>query len=329
MFFLAAAAAGCEAGLHEDRALRHYVRGKLLFDQNELDAALLELSEAVKSNPTLSVAHSAIGDVHRRRGSYDLACRSYETACGTNPYAFRPHYNLGVTFQLLAEATKTVEKFRNYIARAIRVYLRAITIQPRDFDTNLNLSACYFQLGKYDLAEQYCQNAVHLNPRSPHAYSNLGIIYDSQNRLWEAIKAYKDSLELDSNQPEILLNLGSTYMRQNRLNDALRIFKIASRRAPGRASPHEQMGVCHYHMGNYPKALECYEKAISLNPNSAVAYRGAGVVYITQYVMDRTRSDLRDRGLGAWLTSLELEPGQEDLERLVQKYQPKYRGPGL
>ena len=100
----ALAASGCEVAPFKKLAIDHYVRSQLLAEEGRLDEALAELAKAVRNDPSLSVAHAAMGDIHRGRSSHELARRSYAAACETNPYAFRPHYNLGVTYQMLAEA---------------------------------------------------------------------------------------------------------------------------------------------------------------------------------------------------------------------------------
>jgi len=329
IFAVVLLAAGCRAMPNQRLAINHYVRGRLLAEHGAIDAALGELAEAARQNPTLSVAHAAAGDIYRRRGDYELARRSYERACQANPYAFKPQYHLGLTYQTLARAAKAAAQARKYLRRAIQVYLRAITLEPRDFDTNLNISACYFQLGKYDLAEQYCKAAIAIKADDPHAYSNLGIIFDSQNKLYEAIRAYKASLELDTHQPKLLLNLGSTYMRQDRMKQAIHAFELAIAEAPDDAVPWEQIGSCEYRLGRHDEAIKAYQKAVELDAESATAYRGMGVVYMTQFVMDQSKVELRDRALAAWHSSLELDPAQEDLRRFVRKYSPMYAGPEL
>ena len=307
----------------------HYARGQVLAESGETDAALAELLRAIRCDPELSVAHAAIGDIHRKRGSHRLAVGAYRNACRTNPYAFRPHYNLGVTYQTLAHAAKAVENYTKYLKEAVNVYLRAVVIREDDFDTNLNLSACYFQLGKYDLAEEYCTTAITINPKSPQAHSNRGIIYDSQNHLYKAIRAYKDSLELDTNQPKILLNLGSTYMRQGLCKAAMSPFRLAARQDPEDPAPFRQIGQCYYRLKQYDKAVKAYEQAISLDARDASALRGLGTVHITLYVLARDKGELRDLGLAAWRRSLEIEPEQQDLLKLVVKYTPQETNPEL
>ena len=39
------------------------------------------------------------------------------------------------------------------------------------------------------------------------------------------------------------------------------------------------LGLAHYNKGEYSKAVECYNKAIALEPNDAEAYNNRGVAY--------------------------------------------------
>jgi tetratricopeptide (TPR) repeat protein len=277
----------------------------------------------------MMAAHTTIGDIHRHQGRYDQAADAYEQACRLEPYAFRPHYDLGVTYQFLAGAAKTAKAAGEYLRKAVSVYVRAVTLRPHDFDTNLNLSACYFQQGKYALAEEYCMAAIRINGHSPFAYSNLGIIYSAQNRPEDAIRAYNQSLEIDMHQPKLLLNLGSTNMRLGRFKKAIRFFELSAEQDPSSAAPWVHIGTCHYHQRSWPQALAAYENAIQIDPGSAAGWRGVGVVHMTQFVVDRQNTHLHDEALQAWGRSLRLDPNQPDLIRLVEKYTARPSVPAL
>ncbi len=327
----AVSAVGCDmqSAPQPKDAIDHYVAGQLLADQGEIDRALAELARAVETDPDLAVAYTAMGDIHRKDGNYEIASRFYQNACQANSYAFRPHYNLGVTYQALSRTAEYLDKAQEYLKKAVSTYLRAIAISPRDFDANLNISACYFELGKFDMAEQYCNTAIEINPQNPQAKSNLGMILDSQGRHYEAIDAYKSSLELNPQQPDILVNLGMTYVQLGRLKSAIGAFKTAARQQPENPQPWVQMGACRYRMGNYDEAEQAYRQAVELDKNNAVAHRGIGVVYMSKFVLEPKKTALRDKAIEAWHRSLEIDPDQDDLVRLVKKYTPKYQGPEL
>ena len=321
-------AAGCRIDSAEE-SLEHYVAGRQALASGEDEAALAELQWAIRANPKLSVTHDAIGDIYRRRGENEKAAAAYEAACRINPYAFRSHYNLGVTLQCLSAQARSPEAAAQYLQKSVHVYLRAITIRADDFDANLNVSACYFQQGRGELAEQYCKAAIQLDPRNPYAHSNLGIIYDAQGKLYDAIREYKVSLELETHQPKLLLNLGSTYMRLGRMKEALHAFDLAVGQDPASAAPWVQIGACRFYQSQWAPAEEAYRKALSLDANYAEAHRGLGVTYMAQFVLDAKRDDLRDNGLEAWQRSLELDANQPDLVELMKKYTPPSTAPKL
>jgi len=321
-------AGGCQDYL-ADAAIEHYVQGKLAMDGRRYRAALAELAEAVELDPDLSLAHAAIGDIHRKRGNYRLAVGAYERACDTNPYAFRPHYNLGVTYQRLGDQAETAKAIEDYLRKAVQVYLRAVSLRPRDFDTNVNLSSCYYEQGKYDLAEKYSKACTQIDPKNPYGFSNLAIVFDALNRPYDAIRAYKQSLELDVHQPKLLMNLGSTYLRLGRMKEALHASELAAKEDPNSPYPWVQVGACHFRMKDLSQALTTYQKAADIDGNCAGAFRGMGVVFMTRFVMDPKKLDCRDKGLSAWNRSLELDSKQPDLVRLVRKYTPKTAPPRL
>ena len=324
----AAAPVGC-AQVLEEAAIDFYAQGRLAMEAKQYDEALAELAKAIKANPKLSVAHAAIGDIYRRTDRPDQAVGPYEQACNANPYAFRPHYNLGVTYQMLADSAEVAKRATEYVRKAISVYLRAVTLKPSDFETNLNLSNCYYQQGKFDLAEYYCKAAIELEPTNPLGKMNLGTIHDVQNRPYDAIAAYKASLELDIHQPELLIRLGITYRDLRREKDALRVFELAAAQDPDNPGPYVQIGSCHYDAKDYAAAMAAYEQAAEIDPKHAPAYRGLGVVYLTQWIVTQGPDDLRDKALDAWHHSLDLNSNQPILLKLIKKYRPKVTGPEL
>lgn len=332
---LAAAAClpvGCDWTPRRERARQHLNRGKLLVDQGQLRDALAELERAIDVAPDFEPPHTTLGDVHRRLGDHQRAVASYQTACRLAPYAFRPHYNLGVTYQLMAHAAPPGRKTRDLLAKAVHVYLRALAIRGDDFETHLNLGACYHQLGQSDLAEQYALAATRIQPHSPQAHANLGVIYAKMNRYHDAIKAYHRSLELDVEQPLLMLNLGHLYLHrrpQPMLRSALRAFELAAQRQPDNAVAWEHIALCRFRLGRHEDALKAYHRAAVLNNDSPTIHRAMGVVYMTLALLNPDHPFHRDQALSAWRRSLALNPNQPDLQRLVRKYSPPVTGPEL
>ncbi len=304
----------------KDRAEEHFSEATLLMQKGDLAAAIEELDKAISADPTYAPALAAKGDIYRQKGDYILACVNYEEACDADQYAFGPHYNLAVMYQKLADLSPTLREKHDLLNEAILVYLRALAIKPGSFDAYLNLGACYFQLGKPDLAEQNTRQALRINPRSPSANNNLGTICESKGDYDQAIQVYKASIEADPRQGDILLNLGSLYMQNGHPHSALYTFRTAAKLSPQDAVPWRRMGVCLFRMKKLDEAVRAFQQAIRLDPSNPVAYRGIGVICMYQYIIDPDRTDLRDKALQAWRFSLELKGDQEDLAQLIDHY---------
>jgi cytochrome c-type biogenesis protein CcmH/NrfG len=60
---------------------------------------------------------------------------------------------------------------------------------------------------------------LRIDPENCHAWSNLGGLYNAQNRFDEGEKAYKKALEIDPEQSYIRSNLENLYKKQQRLEE--------------------------------------------------------------------------------------------------------------
>ena len=314
-----------------DAAVEHYVQAKLHSQQGQSDAALASLREAISADPRLAIAHETMGDIHRQRQAYHLAARNYEQACSINPYGFRNHYNLGVTYTFLANAADSVQQAKEYVRKAVGVYLRAITIDKDDYDANLNLSSCYYRLGRHEQAEYYCKQAIRIRPDSGGAYSNLGAIYDAQNRPYKAISAYKHAIERDPDLPRLRLNLGQTYLRQgtkSSLQAAADLFAESAKRNPYDSEPLQLLGLARFYLEDLDASRSAYDAALKLNKDSAPAWRGLGAVLMRMYLKTKDTA-LQDRAIDAWQRSLEIDDRQPRLRKLLREFSPRIEGPTL
>lgn len=321
--FAVAATTGCRmqtAAQRQRAAIDYYVQGQLHIDADDDAAALRALLLAIDTDPKLSTAHAAIGDIYRNRGDYESAVRAYEHAVDVNAWNFRNHYNCASLHQGLADSSKDPSKTRRHIDRAVELFTRAIVLNETDYDSRLNLGVCYFQLEQYDRAQTFCRQAIELDDSLPHAFTNLGAVLDRMGKNYEAIAMYNKSLERDSTQPNVLMNLGAAYRRVDKLESSIRSYRQALELAPGSAEVLERLGFCHFFKGDYDKALEFYHASIVIDSQMAVAHRGIGIVYMSRYLQSREDTHLRAKALEHWRISLEIDPTQDKLAELLAKY---------
>ena len=56
-------------------------------------------------------------------------------------------------------------------------------------------------------------------------------------------------------------------------NKEIECYRKAIELDPKDASPWNNMGIAYYHLGNYPKAVECFQKAVELEPRNELFQR--------------------------------------------------------
>ena len=98
-------------------------------------AALNLLAQAIEVNPTLTVAHIRMAEIHRNRGDLSDSERSYRRAVTIEPRNFVAQ--LGH-----AEVLHAVGR----VIEAVRAYVRAVSLEPENPAANKGLAAAYLEL---------------------------------------------------------------------------------------------------------------------------------------------------------------------------------------
>ena len=247
---------------------------------------------------------------------YDQAVACFVEALRRDPFSFDDTFNLAQLYH-----------FMKRVREAIQAYLHAVELRPDDFDAQLNLGVCYQQTGDLTQAIERFQKAIELDPDRPYAYVNLGVALDGQNKYYGAIRAYKEALERDSGQPFVLVNLAQTYMKQDRLKIARYSLKQAIRMDPNLGAAHEAMGYCLFRMRDFDDSERAYEKALACDWRLARTHAGLGSINMLRYLEDDNLTDRRDRAIEHWHRSLELDPDQPRIRKLIARYKPKSTDP--
>lgn len=103
---LDAALVACDKAISQDRqnATFHALRGRVLLARGEYDLAIAENTRAITLNPTLAVAHCALGDSLAYEGRYEEAIKCFEKSIALSPndpqlWAFYTYGALALIFK--------------------------------------------------------------------------------------------------------------------------------------------------------------------------------------------------------------------------------------
>ena len=142
-------------------------------------------------------------------------------------------YDLGVVYERAAKYNKAIAYYKESLEKESNII------------TASRISSCYDDLGDYDKALEYCDQAIALDSvKSDYLYQKANIL-DNAGRSKEAIRVMGEYI---ANNPD----MAEGYYRRGWFED---------------------------HSGNVEEAIEDYTMAITLEPNEAYAYLNRGVLY--------------------------------------------------
>jgi tetratricopeptide (TPR) repeat protein len=119
--------------------------------------------------------------------------------------------------------------------------------EPNNFEAQLNAGDIYYKIQRYDQAIEFFKKANQLQPDNYEVLVHLGNSYFDTEKYEEAEKWYSQALAKKSEDTNVRTDLGLTFM---------------FRSAP-----------------NYDRAIQEFQKSLSINPNHIQALQNLTVAY--------------------------------------------------
>lgn len=156
-------------------------------------------------------------------------------------------YDLGVVYERAAKYNKAIAYYKESLEKESNII------------TASRISSCYDDLGDYDKALEYCDQAIALDSvKSDYLYQKANIL-DNAGHTQEAINTMSDYIANTPDEP-------AGYYQRGWFKD---------------------------HSGDIEGALEDYTMAITLEPNEAYAYLNRGVLYRLKGENAKAESDFK------------------------------------
>lgn len=214
----------------------------------------------VRLNPRSLESRRVLGEVLIGAKRADEADEVFRDAAKRMPDRPEPHYWLGVSLfkqAKNADARKELE--------------RALEMSP-------GLEEAMSQLVAMDLSENQSDSALarvtrqlQLGPDSAALYDLLGVIRQARNETEAAEAAFLKSAQLDPTLADPHVQLANFYVARQKFELAVaqgeQARKLDSRNVAGLVA----LGVAYQATGEAGKARQAYERALTVDPNSAAA----------------------------------------------------------
>ncbi len=133
-------------------------------DRDQLNYALIELTQAVASSPTPEARH-ALGRLYLLVGNFDNAEEQLTLALNGAPRNARLHADLAALFY---ERSKQTEPFP-LLSKAVEHYNAAIEIEPQLAEAWFNRALCRQQMSLFADAQKDWERYLEIDPDSPWA----------------------------------------------------------------------------------------------------------------------------------------------------------------
>jgi Tfp pilus assembly protein PilF len=180
------------------------------------EAAVRELTEALKLEPTNAEFHNALAFAYHYEGRYQFALTHYAKALELVPSYAEAHVNLAALYLDLA-------RWDDAIAQG-REALKITTYQSPEKAYN-NIGLAYIGKGDLISARRAFRDALAFHDNFPEAHRNLGTTYFQQGHADDAIREFREALRLRPNYPEALVDLGVAYLERGSKVEAAAQFQ--------------------------------------------------------------------------------------------------------
>lgn len=154
----------------------------LYLQEDQIDEALHHYQEANRIRPEDPVVHRMMGSLYKKQKLFDLALREFEKAAQLAPSS-TTYYQLG-----------TVLDQKKKWGEAIRIYQKAIELNPEMVEAYINLGVDYQKQNQLEFSMKAFLEAMRLQPKLAEAHNNLGYLYQQQGLIGLARLEYELAL---------------------------------------------------------------------------------------------------------------------------------------
>jgi protein O-GlcNAc transferase len=172
------------------------------------------------------------------------------------------------------------DRYQN-LDQEIEWMYEALSIYPESPQVQYNLGHLYRRANALNRAITHYKMSLKYDKNWIDSYLEMGIIYKDQKRNKLAVKIFEDGLKIKK-CPRIMNELGVLYSLINEKEKARKLFDNAMKILETDKTQQNKVleatlwinyGYIHSNMGEIRESLECYEKAMELDPNNLLSFQ--------------------------------------------------------
>lgn len=159
----------------------------------------------------------------------------------------------------------------NRLHDAVNVMKQAAKMWPDMLFVKNNLAMAYFCVHDFQNAVQTVQEVLEKEPNNPQAHCNLVLFMHAAKRYEEAEAELAVLERLEVEDADDLNRMALIFMELSMYDKALPVLRKTQNIFPFDEGTLHRMGVCHYQLGQYRQALDCYDTLLKIQPGDTIA----------------------------------------------------------
>jgi tetratricopeptide (TPR) repeat protein len=188
----------------------------------------------------------------------------------------------------------------NRVPNCMDALKKAEELNPENNEAYLKLAEVYLLLKDYTNTFQYTDKAFKLDEHNPVAHFIRGYAYMEMGDTTSSLKQFEAAADQDQDYYEAYIELGILYSAlKNPL--AAGYLQTATRIEPNRPEAYYLLGLCYQDQENIQKAVETYEKLLTIAPDYKEALYNLGYINLV-YINDFTKA------AGYFTSAINLDP---------------------
>ena len=233
------------------------LRGYMNLQQKNYDAALGDVTEAAKLDPSNIIYPMGLGEIYLARRDWENALVSYRKASQLAPQNGDISYFMAFCYAQTGNtqgqgtaAADAIKKGTRYVGEAYYLYGDAQMKARNSLE-----------------AMQAFERAMNANPKIYETYNTLSEIYRTQGRFQDAINTMLKGLENFPTDGSLYINLTWYYSLADKNREAVEAGLKAVEYAPDNATAYTNLCRAYNETKQYGSAIETCNKALEIAPN--------------------------------------------------------------
>jgi len=235
-----------------------------LFEKGKLPEAEEQARAALATESTRPMAYAILGAIRLQQKKYDESAEFLERALRLNPDLTGVRLNLGNVYVLQGRS-----------ALACAAFGQVLKLHPTNFDAQFALARLENEAGHYTASEELTRPIAAALRRSDDGL--LMLVSNSLGRgdVGQARTFLADWRKLPHPRALVAIQLADLLEQHQLLSDAIAVLE-QSKSGGASLEVYSRLGSSYFQKGQFPEAVENYERALSVKPDCAACWLQLG-----------------------------------------------------